>query len=265
MTKNHRVLFLLSLVICCLSCGTNKKLTQELVYFKGLGDSSRVNIDNFEPKIEVGDVLYIGVSSSDPKTDMLFNMTNYYQGSLQTSVTGSNNTLGYLVNSNGNVILPQFGAIQAYGKTKTELAEIITARLIPITNEPIVTIRYLNYKVTVIGEVTRPGTFTIPNERINVLEAIGLAGDLTVFGKRNNVLLIREVNGKREFARLDLNRADVFRSPFYYLKQNDIIYIEMNDRKLANTDLTSARTISIITGIVSALSILITAISAITR
>ena len=107
-----------------------------------------------------------------------------------------------------------------------------------------------------------PGSFSIPNERVNVLEAIGLAGDLTLFGKRNNVLVIREANGKREYARLDLGKPGVFNSPYFQLKQNDIVYVELNDRKVGNVDQTSLRTFGIITGTLTTIAIVITAIAA---
>jgi polysaccharide export outer membrane protein len=124
-----------------------------------------------------------------------------------------------------------------------------------------VVIRLLNYRVTVLGEVARPGTFSIPSERVSVLDAIGLAGDLTVYGKRSNIRIIRTTGGVRQTATLDLNKGDIFGSPFFYLRQNDIVYVEMNDRKIPNTDQASLRNLSFALGIISALGVVISTIN----
>jgi polysaccharide export outer membrane protein len=129
----------------------------------------------------------------------------------------------------------------------------------------IISIRLLNYRITVLGEVTKPGTFSIPSERVSILDAIGLAGDLTVYAKRNNIRIIRNVEGQRQTVLLDLNKGDIFNSPFYYLRQNDIVYVEMNRRKIANADQTSIRNVSIALGIVSAIGVIISTINVLTK
>lgn len=256
-----------SLIILSLlaSCTSNKKLTKELVYFDGLADSSRTDIKVEEVRIEKNDLLYIGISTGDPKTDAILNSPTLFQNNQQNSPGSSTSMLGYLVDDNGNIILPEIGQISVEGKTKDEIIEIVKSKASLISKNPMVTVRVLNYKITVLGEVARPGSFSIPNERVNVLEAIGLAGDLTPFGKRNNVLVIREANGKREYARLDLGKPGVFNSPYFQLKQNDIVYIELNDRKIGNVDQTSLRTFGIITGALTTIAIVITAIAATTK
>lgn len=183
----------------------------------------------------------------------------------QTSSNNTTNTLGYMVDVNGDVTLPLIGKVQAFGKTKEELAAAIREKLLSQVQDPIVNVRFLNYRITVIGEVARPGTYSIPNEKVTVLEAIGLAGDLTPFGRRDNILVIREKDGHQEFARIDISGGDVFKSPYFQLKQNDVIYIDVNERKVPNTDQVRSRNISLIVGISSAVGILITAINALTR
>jgi polysaccharide biosynthesis/export protein len=267
MGKPMHLFPVLLMAIVMASCVDTKKLTRDLTYFHDLPDSARFDMTRLEPKIEKGDILYINISSADPKTDAIFNATNYYQSGITNSAgtTGAGNAIGYLVHEDGNVTLPLLGNITSYGKTKTALAEAIKEKLATYTKDAIVTIRFLNYKITVIGEVARPGTFTIPNERVNILEAVGLAGDLTVFGKRENVLVIRENDGKTEFGKIDLNNKDIFKSQFYNLKQNDVVYIEMNDRKVINADRSTDRTLTILFSAISSVAIVVTAIATLTR
>jgi polysaccharide export outer membrane protein len=157
------------------------------------------------------------------------------------------------VDAQGNIQFQGLGTLRIEGLTKQQLTDLLNSRLKEFLQNPYYSIRFLNYKVTLIGEVTREGVYQIPNERVNVLEAIGLAGGLTVYAKRQNVMVIRESNGKREFARLDLTSPDLFNSPYYFLKQNDMVVIEQTKNKLANTDQTTARNISLASGVISTL------------
>jgi len=248
-----------------ISCGVNKKYTEELRYFKGLNDSLKINMPLNEPKIEKNDVLFIGISSSDPqKTDLILN-PYVMQGIGQTTANNTTNTLGYMVDNEGYITLPLIGKVLAFGKTKQELTADLIQKLKIQVQDPIVNVRFLNFRITVIGEVARPGSYSIPNERVNLLEAIGMAGDLTPFAKRDNILVIREKDGKQEFARMNIAGNDVFQSPYFQLKQNDIVYIDINSRKVPNADQASTRNISLILGSISSLGILITAINAITK
>jgi polysaccharide export outer membrane protein len=125
--------------------------------------------------------------------------------------------------------------------------------------DPLVNIRFLNYKITVLGEVARPGTFTVPNQQITLLQALGMAGDMTIFGKRVNVMVIREKDGKRQFGRINMNNSrSLFESPYYYLQQNDVVYVEPRKSKIWNSDQAALRNVSIIATILSAVSILVT-------
>jgi polysaccharide biosynthesis/export protein len=251
------------------SCVNNKKLTSQLKYFNTIKDTSFLNIQSVEAIIEKGDILYISVYSNDAKTDAIINMANNSQSNSFSisgiSTTPAGNTTGYLVAEDGNIVMPQLGVISAAGKTKIQLANTIRDKLLVYTKEPIVNVRFINYKITVIGEVGRPGTYTIPSEKVTILEAIGLAGDLTIFGKRDNVMLIRESDQKRTITKIDLNKKDLFTSPYYYLKQNDVLYVEMNDRKIVNSDRTTERTTSLVFGTISSIAIVITAFAALSR
>ena len=182
---------------------------------------------------------------------MIFNLPNQAVGapSLTTSASGlpgvssagaSSQLMGYLVNDEGMVIFPVLGAVKAAGLTKKQLEEELTDTLTDkkLLVDPIVNVRFLNFRVTVLGEVARPTTINVANEKISILEAIGLAGDLTIFGKRDNVLLIREEGGKKLIRRINLNSENVLTSPYYYLKTNDIIYVEPNSAKIASTSRT---------------------------
>lgn len=212
------------------SCGLNR----ELAYFKNQVDTSfAVSHQTFEPKIQQGDILFIGINSSDPLSSSQFNSVNAVpaNSAIGTNSMTQNVTPGLLVDISGNIHLPKIGLIYAKGKTKSELTKLIQNALIPYLKDPIVSIRFMNYRVTVLGEVSHPMTINVSNERISVLEALGMSGDLTAYGNRNNILVIHENEGKKEFHRVNLNKMDVFRSPYFYLQSNDVVYVEPNKAK----------------------------------
>lgn len=163
---------------------------------------------------------------------------------------------GYQVDHNGNIMFQGIGVIHVEGLTKDQLTDTLDSRLTPFLQHPYYNIRFLNYKFTMLGEVIKPGSISIPGERINLLEAIALAGDLTFYGRRDNVLIIRENNNKREFARLDLTKPEIMRSPYFYLQQNDIVIIEPNNKKVAANDVVTTRNVSIAATVVSTLAII---------
>ena len=149
------------------------------------------------------------------------------------------------MDNDGQIDFPVLGRLKVGGLTKREAEGMIREKLLPYLKEtPIVTVRMTNYKISVIGEVNRPGTFTVSNEKINVLEALAMAGDMTVYGLRDNVKLIREdATGKRQIVELDLNDADLVMSPYYYMQQNDILYVTPNKAKAKNSDIGNSTTI----------------------
>lgn len=212
------------------SCANTKKV----IYLNNISDTEISNaIDNLEPVIQKNDLLSITVSSPNATASQPFNtaVTVSTQSVGYTSTQAS----GYLVDQDGFIDIPMLGRVKAAGLTKKGLKESITKNL--VDNKyllyPVVTVRYLNFKVTVLGEVARPMVINVPDEKINILEALGFAGDMTVYARRNNVALIREEQGKRVVKRLDLNSGNMLASPYYYLKPNDIIYVEPNNAKVS--------------------------------
>lgn len=215
------------------SCVSSKTVA----YFPNIGNAtiSRSSVD-VESIIQKSDLLSIYVTSPNPVATEVFNNANLPVTTSSTGVTTVSQSIGYLVDNEGNILFPILGSVQAAGLTKKQLAQKLTAALVESKQlkDPIVTVRFLNYRVTVLGEVNRPAVVTVANEKISLLEALGLAGDLTIYGKRDNVLLIREEAGKTTTRRINLNSEDLFNSPYYYLKTNDVIYVEPNKTKIAS-------------------------------
>ena len=195
----------------------------------------------YDAKIMPKDLLTITVNTSDPEAAAPFNLT--VQTAINTSRTTniySQPTLQqYLVNNDGSIDFPVLGRIQVGGLTKSQAEDLIREKLGNYLKEvPIVTVRMSNYKIAVLGEVARPGMFTVSNEKVNIFEALAMAGDLTVWGLRDNVKLIREdAVGTREIINLNLNNAEIVTCPYYYLQQNDILYVSPNKTKAKNSDI----------------------------
>lgn len=249
-----KVILLLILVcvtaILVSSCANTKKI----VYFNNVPDAAfkDAKVPRQTP-IQPNDILSITISSANAEASQPFNL-QINNISRSTTVTGSNNESGgYLVNANGTIDLPILGTVQAAGLTKEELKTKIINLILSqkLLIDPIVDIRYLNYEVTVLGEVAKPTVITVPNEKISLLKALGLAGDLTIYGKRDNVLLIREENGEKITRHINLNSSDFFNSPYYYLKPNDVIYVQPNATKAA----TASRSTQYLPILFSALSV----------
>lgn len=211
--------------------------TSESVYFSKTKSSEyKTALENLEPRIQKNDLLHVTITSLNPQATEIFNV--YNANNLRS--TNASNTIapvtGYLVDQDGNIQIPLLGNVRAVGLTKKELKNNIERELErrQLLVEPTVDIRYLNYKVSVLGEVARPTVITVPNEKLTLLEALGLAGDLTIYASRNNLLLIREESGSRKLIRIDLTSDELFTSPYYHLKSNDIIYVEPNKTKIAS-------------------------------
>jgi len=216
---------------------------RNLVYFSDIDSQSNYNVkieSSVEPRIQSDDLLKITVSSLNQESNLLFNA-----GILTT--TGNNNVStsplneGYLVDKKGEINFPVLGKVKIGGLTKDEAIEEMSFRLREHVKDPIVNIRFLNFKVTVIGEVNKPSTFTVPTEKITILEALGLAGDMTAYGKRENVLVIRDKDGVRSLNRLNLNDKGILSSPYYYLTQNDVVYVEPDKMKAVQANVNPNR------------------------
>lgn len=194
----------------------------------------------YDAKIMPKDLLTIVVSCTNPELAVPFNLTVASPISVSagnSSLTNQPSLQQYLVDNEGRINFPVLGTLKVGGLTKSQAEQLIVNNLKPYIKEnPIVTVRMSNYKISVLGEVTRPGTFTITNEKVNLLEALAMAGDMTVWGLRDNVKLIREdANGKQEIHTLDLNKAETILSPYYWLQQNDVVYVTPNKTKARNS------------------------------
>lgn len=190
---------------------------------------------DFENLIQKNDQLWITVGGSNINDLLVINSANGVPAGTATSTLpqGGSST-GYFVEADGKVKLPYLGAVKAEGLTRRQLETFLTEKLKDFTKDPIVNVRFLNYGFSVMGEVTKPGRYPMVTERTTILEALSMAGDLSDMGKRESVLVIREVNGQREFARINLLSKDVFTSPYYYLKTNDVIYVELAKARFIN-------------------------------
>lgn len=197
----------------------------------------------YDAKIMPKDLLTIVVSCTSPELAVPFNLTVATPNSMASVNTTTQPVLQpYLVDNEGKINFPVLGELKLSGLTKRQAEQMIIGKLKPYMKEtPIVTVRMVNYKISVIGEVTRPGTFTISNEKVNLFEALAMAGDMTVYGIRDNVKLIREdATGKQKIITLDLNKAETVLSPYYWLQQNDIVYVTPNKAKARNSDIGSS-------------------------
>ncbi len=217
----NKIAILVLVSVNLFSCATKK----EILYFQDAESLNSKEIEtSFEPIIEPNDILYITVSSIDADVTKPFKRNIGGEGA--SSGSNSLELQGYLVDSKGEIRFPVLGSIVVMGKTRGTLEQELKASLSEYITDVVVDVRIINFKVTVIGEVSNPGVFRIENERITLPEAIALAGDLTVDGKRKEITVIREENGVRKVAKIDFTNTALFSSPFYFLKQNDIVYVE---------------------------------------
>ena len=253
----------LSIVFLCLVyCGSVKDIT----YLQGDGLLKKVAIaDTFNLRIQKDDLLDIVVSSIDPELlrPFLQHSGGYYNGGNNNGGNnGYNTNRGYLVEADGTINYPLLGRLKVAGLTRRELVDLMQGQLIKggFLKDPIVTVRFLNFRISILGEVNRPGTYNISSERITLFEALSMAGDLTIHGRRDRVAVMREIDGVRTILYHDLRSMDIFHSPDYYLKQNDMIYVEPNRVKAeasAQNQFTSVGTWMSIISFLSSMSVLI--------
>lgn len=254
--KSKRVFFfnftLVSLAILLTACTSPKKI----IYLQDVDPLKQQKIEQqYEPIIHSDDLLAIMVSSRDQELALPFNMPMVtYQ--LGAASGGQQRILGYLVDTKGDIDFPILGKIHVEGLTRMQLTEQIKNKLIKgdLIKDPIVTVQFLNFKISVIGEVARPGSFDISGDRITLLEALSMAGDLTIYGKRDRVAVIRESNGTRTVLFHDLRSADLFNSPCYYLQQNDIVYVEPNKTKAGQSGINQNNSIGVWVSVLSLLT-----------
>ena len=244
------------LVVCMAVFFTACTSTKKIIYLQDFVPLKQQEIEQkYEVIIHGDDLLAIMVNSRDPELALPFNMpmVSYQLGS---NTGGQQRVLGYLVDTNGNIDFPILGEIHVEGLTRMQLTELIKNKLIEgdLIKDPIVTVQFLNFKISVMGEVGRPGSFTISGDRITLLEALSMAGDLTIYGRRDRVGVIRENNGKRTILFHDLRSADIFNSPCYYLQQNDIVYVEPNKAKSGQSSINQNNSIGVWVSVISLLT-----------
>jgi len=246
-------LVIIGVTLLNLSCSSIKNVK----YFTDIPDTARYTLLNklnyVDPLIQPDDIMSINIQVTDPTATQVIatgNVSNSAVGSTTAGSTGSQTINGYLVDESGNVEIPVLGKVKLKGLTTEQAREVVRARASLYFKDPTVNVRFANFRITVLGEVAKPATYVVPNEKITILDALGLAGDLTIFGRRDNVLLIRQYDdGRRETIRLDLTKSSVLNSPYYYLRQNDYIYVEPTKAKIVSSDAIQNRNISIITAV----------------
>lgn len=246
---------ILILIILINSCASKKKY----VYFNETINQEK-NLQNFNPTLKTGDILNIIVFSSAPENAVPFNLPIINTNIRAGYTNGIASNPGYLINNNGTIDFPIIGEISLINLTTTEASNLIKSKLLNYISEPIVNIHIDNFKITILGEVRNPGTFQIPNERITILEALGLAGDLIINGIRKEILLIRDENGQKKEIKIDLTNNSILNSEYYYLTQNDVIYVKPNQAKINSSVVSSSYGMFI-----SIASLLITTINVITK
>lgn len=248
--KKYLVLFFICLF---LSCGAKK----DVVYYQNI-DNLNIKSDNsYEIKIQPDDLLMIIVSAEDPEIAAPFNLKaiNVVVPESQFA-NGRESSQLYLVDSMGMIDFPVLGKLKISGKSRSEVIDLLSTKISAFIKNPIINFRIVNFKVSVQGEVVSPGIYTVSSERLTLVEALSMARDLTVYGKRNNILVIRETNGVKSYNRVDITKADFINSPFYYLTQNDVIYVEPNKSKINASKIGPDTSV-----LISAASILITLIT----
>ena len=254
--KSLSLLSFLAIIFFVSSCSTQKAITTN--YLENAKDTSGRNAVNLQPPVvQKGDLLSIKVFSKanglDPKADAPYNLP-------ETNTAASSNitSTGFMVDQSGNIEYPQIGTLHVEGLTREQVADLIKNKLQDQLIQPSVDVRFLNFKVSVLGEVNRPGTFTLPTERVTILEALGLSGDITDFGKKNSVMIIRENNGQVERGTIDLTSDSMFISPYYRLQQNDVVFVGANRRKITQQERQeTVQQIGIATSIITAIALIL--------
>ncbi|WP_123921945.1 polysaccharide biosynthesis/export family protein [Flavobacterium sp. LM4] len=213
------------------SCASKK----DIVYYQNIDGLNRPeNASSYEVKIQPDDLLMIIVSAEDPEIAMPFNLASVTVSSTANlmSATGQQTIQPYLVDKNGDIEFPVLGKLAVGGLTRTEVLKLLKDKIGIYIKNSIINLRIINFKVSLQGEVNLPGTYTVASERITLIEALSMAKDLTIYGKRDNILVIREISGVKSYNRIDITKADFINSPFYYLAQNDVVYVEPNKTKI---------------------------------
>lgn len=245
------VIFLVS------SCSVQKKTTVN--YFENSRDTTGKEVLNFpSPVVHKGDLLSIKVFSKANGLNLLADAP-YNLPEVNATSGGSTNNIGFMVDQSGNIDYPQLGTLHLEGLTREQVSESIKSKLDTILNAPVgVLVRFLNFKISVLGEVKAPGTFSFPTERVTILDALGLSGDITDYGLKNRVMVIRENDGQVERGIIDLTSDGMFSSPYYRLQQNDVVFVESNGRRVRQLERSeTAQQIGLATSIITGIALIL--------
>lgn len=251
-----------------ISCSTYKNVA----YFQDFADTAKPELVQTvpfkSPVIQTDDILSITIQTIDNDVTNMLNSNNTLNNSSTTlpvlgssTATATQGVSGYLVDKDGYVEIPFVGKVHVAGLTTAEAKDLISNEVNKYFNDAIVNVRYANFKITVIGEVLKPSTYVIPNEKVNIFDALGMAGDMTIYGQRENVLLIRDTLNNKKLVRLNLNNKEIVSSPYFYLQANDIIYVQPNKQKVAATDAYRNRMFAILAAVLTVVVVSINKLS----
>lgn len=255
----RKFFYLIIAVLFVSSCGVKYK---SVPYFQDLPRDSTIQeqiLNQTVLKIQKDDILAITVSSLNSEASAIFNMgsTSSIPGNTGGGGDPATTSNGFIVDQKGSIQLPLIGSINVEGLTTTTARELIQSKLTTYLKEPVVSLRLINFKVSILGDVSKPGVYPVQNERVSVTEALSMAGDLTITAVRDNVLLVRENQGKRQYIRLNMQSKDLFNSPYYYLQNNDVLYVQPGNAKYASVD-SSYRNVSIVLSALSVIALVFT-------
>ncbi|RYC51413.1 sugar transporter [Flagellimonas olearia] len=245
MYKKINIAYMLAMVCLVFSCTPSK----DVVYFQDANQfETLVDDDSFTSKFKVDDLVSIHISTLDAEASAPFNL---FRGAEEGGIRAEQ--VNYLVDKNGEIDFPVIGKVKIEGLSPSETKELLREKLADYLKDPIINIRIRNFTVTVMGAVSRPGTYPVNGEKISIMEALGLAGDITIKGRRDNVMVLRDFDGAKVYNRINLNSKEALKSPVYYLTQNDVVYVEPNKSGKTQSNLDQRASIA-----VSILSVLIT-------
>lgn len=259
MYKQFIYLLIISVAILVVGCASPKNIP----YFTDLPDSINVEVPKasfIDPQIQPDDILSVTIQTADPQANQVVNQKIEDMNVLATSSAnnaGSQRVSGYLVDKNGEIELPLLGRVKVAGLSTFEARDLIRKKAASFLVRPNVQVRFVNFKVTVIGEVARPAVYAFQSEKVTLLDALSMAGDLTIYAKRENILLVRDTPEGKKMIRFNVNNSNVFQSDYFYLRQNDVVYVEPNKSKVATTDAARTRNIAIFTSLASIVTIII--------
>lgn len=225
MKKYLLAVFILPLLFS--SCMSKKKI----VYLQGSQDFNNIST-NYEPIIQNDDRISIKITTLEPEAAVPFNIENVLNNANNSNSVNNNSISSYLVDGKGTIDFPVLGTISISGFTIDQVKTMLKEKLAVYLKDPVINIRLLNFKVTVLGDVASPGIKAFSSNRVTLFDALGASGDLSIFGKRNNILLVRDFQGVKTFNRIDITKADFVNSSFYYLDQNDVVYVEARKAKI---------------------------------